>query len=187
MFRAELSPLWDPSLRYGLAFQVILHHTHCVELFEMFSSSQAILAGVNCEPNNNRGVERSRSTREARDDHHYSAAVVPIVSVLVNSIKRVCVWLIIDCWILVVSTGASLPASLWRTDVCSFYLMQYNILPAGLVPLSSPVNRRLYLLILFYVYVVYISICFLKSHEHLVRSVLTFGDISALYLLYQTA
>lgn len=65
--------------------------------------------------------------------------------------------------------------------------MQYNILPGGLVPLSSPVNRRLYLLILFYVYVVYISICLLESHGHLVRSVLTFGDISALYLLYQTA
>ena len=44
-------------------------------------------------------MECIRSTRKAGGDRLYGISVVPMVCVLVNSIKRVCAWLIIEYWL----------------------------------------------------------------------------------------
>lgn len=44
-------------------------------------------------------MECSRNTREAGSNHLYGISVVPMVCVVVSSIKRVCTWLIIEYWL----------------------------------------------------------------------------------------
>lgn len=134
MFRIKLSPLWYPSLRYDARIpSYSASHTLCT--WNIFFLPSNLSTWANCETNNNQVVECSRSTRRAGGDRLYSISVVPMVCVLISSIKRVCAWLISEYWLWGQELLYQLQADLWRTEVYSFYLMQCNTLPGGLVPL----------------------------------------------------
>ena len=100
MFRIKLSPLWDPSLRYDARIpSYSASHTLCEVTWNIFFLPSNLSTWVNCEPNNNQVVECIRSTCEAGGDRLYGISVVPMICVLVNSIKRVCAWLMIEYWL----------------------------------------------------------------------------------------